>query len=82
MECSMTEVAQAIATLNLSVWQEELKEFVRVYDKNSEVFAAAILEDVEEFLKTMKMVEENLDKDNDIFISQRVRFGSRKHRRT
>ncbi len=60
-----TEITQAIATLNLSVGQDELEKFVHVDDENSEEFAAAILEDVEELLETMKIVEENLDDDND-----------------
>jgi len=68
----VTEVTQAIATLNLSVGQDELEEFVHVDDENSEEFAAAVLEDVEELLGTMKIAEENLDDDNDddIFTSQ------------
>ncbi len=60
-----TEVAQAIAALNLSVGQDELEKFVHVNDENNEEFAAAILEDIEELLETMKIVEENLDDDND-----------------
>ncbi len=60
-----TEVAQAIATLNLFVGQDELEKFVHVNDENNEEFTAAILEDVEELLETMKIVEENLDDDND-----------------
>jgi hypothetical protein len=58
-----TKVAQAIATLNLSVGQDELEEFVHVDDENSEEFAAAVLEDIEELLETI--AEENLDDDND-----------------
>jgi hypothetical protein len=65
IEDLVTEVAQAIATLNLSVGQDELEEFVHVDDENSEEFAIAILEDVEELLQTMKIAEENLDNDND-----------------
>ncbi len=67
-----TEVAQAIAALNLSVGEDELEEFVHVNDENSEKFAAPILEDVEKLLETMKIIEENLDDDNDddIFTSQ------------
>jgi len=60
-----TEVAQTITTLNLSIGQDELEEFVHVNDENSENFAAAVLEDVEELLEMMKIVEENLDDDND-----------------
>jgi hypothetical protein len=67
-----TEVAQAIATLNLSIGQDELEEFIHVDDENSEEFAAALLEDVEELLEMIKIVEENLDDDNndDILTSQ------------
>ncbi len=50
IEDLVTEVAQAIAALNLSVEQDELEEFVQVDDENSEEFAIAILEDVEELL--------------------------------
>jgi hypothetical protein len=60
-----TEVAQAIATLNLFVGQDKLEEFVHVDDDNSEEFAFAVLEDVEELLETMQITEENLDDDND-----------------
>jgi len=60
-----TEVAQAIATLNLFVGQDELEKFVHVDDENNEEFAATVLEDVEKLLETMKIVEENLDDDND-----------------
>ncbi len=65
IEDLVTEVAQAIAALNLSVGQDELEEFVHVDDENSEEFAIAILEDVEELLQMMKITEENLDDDND-----------------
>ena len=77
-----TKVAQAIAALNLSVGQDELEEFVHVDDENSEEFAVAVLEDVEELLETMKIVEENLDDDNDddILTFQASDFGFTKHR--
>jgi hypothetical protein len=65
IEDLVTEVAQAIATLNLFVGQDELEEFVHVNDENSEEFIAAVLEGVEELLGTMKIAEENLDDDND-----------------
>jgi hypothetical protein len=65
IEDLVTEVAQAIAALNLSVGQDELEEFVHVDDENNEEFAVVVLEDVEELLKTMKTAEENLDDDND-----------------
>jgi hypothetical protein len=73
----VTEVAQAIAALNLSVGQDELEEFVHVDDENSEKFAVAILEDVEELLGMMKIAKENLDDDNydDILTSQASGLG-------
>jgi hypothetical protein len=60
-----TEVAQAMVTLNLSIGQDELEEFVHVDDENSEEFATVVLEDVEKLLETMKIIEENLNNDND-----------------
>jgi hypothetical protein len=65
IEDLVTEVAQAIVVLNLSVGQDELEEFVHVDDENNEEFATAVLEEVEELLETMKIAEENLDDDND-----------------
>ncbi len=65
IEDLVTKVAQAITILNLSVGQDELEEFVHVDNENNEEFAAAVLEDVEELLETMKLAEENLDNDND-----------------
>jgi hypothetical protein len=65
IEDLVTKVAQVITALNLSVGQDELEEFVHVDDENSEEFATAVLEDVEELLETMKIAEENLDDDND-----------------
>jgi hypothetical protein len=65
IEDLVTEVAQAIATLHLSIGQDKLEEFVHVDDENSEKFATTVLEDVEELLETMKIAEENLDDDND-----------------
>ncbi len=72
-----TEVAQAIATLNISIVQDELEEFVHVNDENNEKFVVAVLEDVEELLETMKIAEENLDDDNDddILTSQALNSG-------
>ncbi len=77
IEDLVTKVTQAIAALNLSVGQDELEEFVHVDDENSEEFVAAVLEDVEELLGTMKIAEENLDDDNDddIFTSQASGLG-------
>ena len=60
-----TEVAQAMATLNRSVGQDKLEEFVHVDDENIEKFESVVLKDVEELLEMMKIAEENLDDDND-----------------
>jgi hypothetical protein len=76
IEDLMTEVAQAIAALNLSVGQDELEEFVHVNDENSEKFTTAVLEDVEELLGMMKIAEENLDDDNDDDILTSQALGS------
>ncbi len=72
-----TEVAQAIIALNLYVEQDEFEKFVHVDDENSEEFVATVLEDVEELLEMMKIVEENLDDDNDdeILTSQALDSG-------
>ena len=53
-----SSVMQAIENLNISIEHRELEDFVHVDDENSEEFAAAILEDVEEMLETMRVVEE------------------------
>jgi hypothetical protein len=76
IEDLVTEVAQAIATLNLSVGQDELEEFVHVDNENSDEFAFAVLEDIEELLETMKIAEENLDDDNDDDILTSQALGS------
>jgi len=72
-----TEVAQAIIALNLYVEQDEFEKFVHVDDENSEEFVATVLEDIEELLEMMKIVEENLDDDNDdeILTSQALDSG-------
>jgi hypothetical protein len=72
-----TKGAQAMATLNLSVGQDKLEEFVHVDNENSEEFAAIVLEDVEELLEMMKIAKENLDNDNydDILTSQALDSG-------
>ncbi len=77
IEDLVTEVAQVIATLNLFVGQDKLEEFVHVDDENNEEFAAAVLEDVEELLGTMKITKENLDDDNDDDILTSQALGSR-----
>lgn len=43
MKNMVTEVAQAIGTLNVSVGHEQLEKFFHFDDENSEVFAIAIL---------------------------------------
>ncbi len=76
-----TEVAQAMATLNRSVGQDKLEEFVHVDDENIEKFESVVLKDVEELLEMMKIAEENLDDDNDddILTSQALCSGLGKH---
>ncbi|KAL2630074.1 hypothetical protein R1flu_014760 [Riccia fluitans] len=59
------EVVQALSTLNLSFVQDELEEFVHIDDENNEEFAAAVLEDVEQLLQTMKVSEENQEDVNE-----------------
>ncbi len=76
IEDLVTEVAQAIAALNLFVGQDELEEFVHVDDENSEEFTTEVLEDVEELLETMKIAKENLDDDNDDDILTSQALGS------
>ncbi|KAL2622001.1 hypothetical protein R1flu_002206 [Riccia fluitans] len=61
----VTEVVQALSGLNLSFLQDELEEFVHIDDENSEEFAAAVLEDVEQLLQTMKVSEENQEDVNE-----------------
>ena len=60
-ECNDTdiedEVMNAFETLNLNIESSELDEFVHADDENNEMFAAAVLEDVEELLKTMNVSE-------------------------
>ena len=53
-----SSVMQAMENLNISIEHQELEDFVHVDDENSEEFAAAVLEDVEEMLETMRVVEE------------------------
>jgi hypothetical protein len=61
-----TELAQTIESLNLSMNQSELEEFVHIDDKSNEEYAAAVLEDVEELFESMKINEAGLDEDNDV----------------
>ena len=57
------DVAQSIAEMNLGIGQDELEEFVHVDDENSEEFATAVLEDVEQLLASINIAVDNL-KDN------------------
>jgi hypothetical protein len=61
-----TELAQTIESLNLSINQLELEEFVHIDDKSNEEYAVAVLEDVEELLELMKINEAGLDEDSDV----------------
>jgi hypothetical protein len=42
-----TELAQTIESLNLSINQSELEEFVHIDDESNEEYATTVLEDVE-----------------------------------
>ncbi len=60
------ELAQTIESLNLSINQSKLEEFVHIDDESNEEYAAAVLEDVEELLESMKINEAGLDEDSDV----------------
>jgi len=60
------ELAQTIKSLNLSINQSELEEFVHIDDESNEEYAVAVLEDVEELLESMKINEAGLDEDSDV----------------
>ncbi len=61
-----TELAQTIKSLNLSINQSELEEFVHIDDESNEKYAVVVLEDVEELLELMKINEVGLDEDSDV----------------
>ncbi len=61
-----TELAQTIESLNLSINQSELEEFVHIDDESNEKYVAAVLEDVEELLELMKINEVGFDEDSDV----------------
>jgi len=61
-----TKLAQTIKSLNLSINQSELEEFVHIDDESNEEYAVAMLEDVEELLESMKINEAGLDEDSDV----------------
>jgi len=61
-----TELAQTIESLNLSINQSELEEFVHIDDESNEEYVIAMLEDVEELLESMKINEVGLDEDSDV----------------
>ena len=60
-----TEVAKALEILNVPIALSELEDFVHIDDENSQEYAAAVLEDVEELLESMKIVEIVMDDDDD-----------------
>jgi hypothetical protein len=60
-----TELAQTIESLNLSINQSELEEFVHIDDESNEEYAIAVLEDIEELLESMKINEAWLDENSD-----------------
>ena len=59
------EVSQVISGLDLSLAQDELSEFLRIYDDSSEAFADAMLEDVDQLLQRMKISKENQEDQNE-----------------
>jgi hypothetical protein len=61
-----TELAQAIKSLNLSINQSKLEEFVHIDDESNEEYVAVVLKDVEELLESMKINEAGLDEDSDV----------------
>jgi hypothetical protein len=61
-----TELAQTIKSLNLSINQSELEEFVQIDDESNEEYAEAVLEDIKELLELMKINEAGLDEDSDV----------------
>jgi hypothetical protein len=61
-----TELAQTIESLNLSINQSELEEFVHIDDESNEEYVAAVLENVEELLESMKINEAGLDEGSDV----------------
>jgi len=67
-----TELAQTIESLNLSINQSELEEFVHIDDESNEKYAASVLEDVEELLESMKINEAGLAKDSDVNQPQQI----------
>jgi hypothetical protein len=65
-----TEFSKAMESLNLSVDPSELEKFVHIDDEDNEKYATAVLEDVEELLKTMKIPETAMDDDGDVNIQE------------
>jgi hypothetical protein len=61
-----TELAQTIESLNLSINQSKLEEFVHIDDESNEEYATVVLENVEELLESMKINETGLDEDSDV----------------
>jgi len=61
-----TELAQTIESLNLSINQLELEEFVHIDDESNEKYAIAVLEDLEELLESMKINEVGLDENSNV----------------
>jgi len=60
------ELAQTIESLNLSINQSKLEEFVHIDDESNEVYVVAVFEDVKELLESMKINEAGLDEDSDV----------------
>jgi len=60
------ELAQTIESLNLSINQSKLEEFVHIDDESNEEYAAAVLEDVEELLESMKINDARFDEASNV----------------
>ena len=52
-------ILQANHSLNPSIEITDMEDFVHADDENSEEYAAAILEDVEEYLESMKQCDDD-----------------------
>jgi hypothetical protein len=61
-----TKFSKAMESLNLYVNPSKLEEFVHIEDEDNGEYATVVLEDVEEFLETMKIVKTMMDDDGDV----------------
>ncbi len=61
-----TKFSKVMESLNLYVDPSELEEFVHIDDEDNEEYVTIVLENVEEFLETMKIVETVMDDDGNV----------------